>query len=68
MKKRKIKVGDLVKVNSYAIGIPKDAVGLVMSVDFADSGFRYYKTKMIGADIAARRFLGRDLEVISEGR
>ena len=66
--KRKIEIGDLVKVTRPSIGIPRDTVGLVMSADFADSGFRYYKTKMIGVDMAARRFLGRDLEVISEGR
>ena len=66
--KRNIKIGDLVKVTRPSIGIPRDTVGLVMSADFADSGFRYYKTKMIGVDMAARRFLGRDLEVVSEGR
>ena len=66
--KRNIKIGDLVKVTRPAIGIPRDTVGLVMSADFADSGFRYYKTKMIGLDTAARRVLGRDLEVISESR
>ncbi len=66
--KRKIKIGDLVKITTPSIGIPRDTVGLVISADFADSGFRYYKTKMIGVDMAARRFLGRDLEVVSESR
>ena len=44
--KRNIKIGDLVKVTRPSVGIPRDTVGLVMSADFADSGFRYYKTKM----------------------
>ena len=66
--KRNIKIGDLVKITRASIGIPRDTVGLVMSADFADSGFRYYKTKMIGVDMAARRFLGRHLEVVSESR
>ena len=68
----KVKAGDLVKIVRPSLGIPRDTVGLVLNSEFADSGFRYFKIHMFGVEVhmvgKARRFLGRDLEVISESR
>ena len=68
--KREIKIGDLVKITrASGTAFPPGTIGVVLSASFADSGFKYYKTKIINSNhLAARRILGRDLEVISESR
>jgi len=69
--KRKIKIGDLVKITTPSIGIPKGTIGLVLHSEFADSGFRYLQVHMLGVDRrmvgTTRRYLGVELELISEG-
>ena len=68
----KMKAGDLVKIIRPSLGIPRDTVGLVLNSEFADSGFRYFKIHMFGVEVhmvgKTRRYLGRDLEVVSESR
>jgi hypothetical protein len=67
-----VKVGDLIKITRSSIGVPRDTVGLVLDVSFSDSGFRYFQIQMFGLDPTmvgrTRRYLGRDLEIVSESK
>jgi len=64
-----VKIGDLIKIRRPSIGVPKNTIGMIMDIAFADSGLRYFNIQMFGlAWNHPRRYLGRDLEVISEGQ
>ena len=67
-----LKIGDLVKITRPSVGVPANTLGVVLDITFADSGFRYFKIKMFGPPSygfdhrTPRRYLGRDLEIVSE--
>jgi len=59
-----MKPGNLVKINRAAIGIPAGTMGLIMeSHDVA--AIRIHIVKLLGLPRPDRRYLARDLEVIS---
>ena len=66
--------GDLVKITRAAIGVPAGTMGLILSshetrgdYDTA-TGEKIHILQLIGNKSFHRRYLGRDLEVISENR
>ena len=68
-----MQVGDLVRVTRASIGIPKDSLALVEAKirenrDFAGvQPYEIWQVYLLQAG-RQRRYLGRDLEVISESR
>ena len=63
-----MKPGNLVRIPKARIGVPRDTIGLITSIDVgSDSGFVYYMVQMCGIE-KSRRWLGRDLELINESR
>ncbi len=72
MRKRTVKVGDLVRINRASIGVPTGTMGLIIhSYDVRgdyDTGAntKIYELQLLGSTRLNRRFLDRDLEVINE--
>ena len=62
-----MKVGDMVKITRASIGVPANQLGLIIETNMAESGFYYHSVQMSGIK-ALRRYLERDLEIISESR
>jgi hypothetical protein len=67
-----MQVGDLVKITRASIGVPVNTVGLIVDKTECDtSTFPYYQyhVQMYGLRLPrTRRWLARDLEVVSASR
>ena len=62
-----MKAGSLVRITRVSIGAPKNTIGLITGIVVAESGIKYHTVQMCGIEVP-RRWLGRDLEIISESR
>jgi hypothetical protein len=74
-----MRAGDLVRIKRASIGIPMDTLGLVTAEKKLfdrppDEGYNrheneaIWEVQMLGTKPHARRYMSRDLEVISENR
>ena len=61
-------VGNLVRITRLSIGVPAGAIGLIMKSSDTDAGYKVYDVQFIGSKAVYRRYLARDLVVISESR
>ena len=62
-----MQAGDLVRITRRSIGVPKDAIGLALTRWKSDGGYYVWEV-MINGWQKSRRYLERDLEIISASR
>jgi hypothetical protein len=60
-----VKVGNLVQLKRFAIGIPEGSIGLIYEREVSETGFHYYQVQFANYP-HPRKFLGRDLEILDE--
>jgi hypothetical protein len=63
-----MKPGNLVRTIRAGIGIPAGTLGLIMDSLNVNDGIHIQVVKLLGRSRCDRRYLARDLEVISESR
>jgi len=63
-----MKPGNLVRTIRAGIGIPAGTLGLIVESLNVNDGIHIQVVKLLGRPRCDRRYLGRDLEVINEGR
>ena len=61
-------VGNLVRITRAGIGIPAGTLGLIVESLNVNDGIHIQVVKLLGRPRCDRRYLARDLEVISESR
>ena len=57
-------VGNLVRLRRAKIGVPAGSLGLLIKKEISDTDFQVWTVKFVCKE-HTRRFLGRDLEVVS---
>ena len=64
-----MKVGDLVKITRASVGIPKETIGLIFKENdgMNGGGYKLWDVQLVNSQ-RMRRYLCRDLEIISESR
>ena len=68
-----MRAGDLVMTTRAQIGVPAGAIGMIITTHeprAVDASYKIHEVQLYGVKpfIDRRRFLSRDLEVISESR